>query len=99
MSLVLQSPLPHPYSCKGTSPHWQGWDTKMAHLSHGGIDVASDRLDVMLLPSGRCCWVGNNGAGWGELVPRLRGSCIGGIGLEASGGSERRVTPALLAAG
>ena len=32
MSLVLQSFL-HPDSCLGTSPHQQGWDTKMAELS------------------------------------------------------------------
>src|SRR3954464_1913595 len=97
MSLVFQSPLPHPNSCKGMSPHWQGWDTKMAHLSHGGIDVASDRLDVMLLPQGECFWVGNDAAGW--LVSRLRGVCIAAIGIEASGGYERGVTRALLAAG
>src|SRR3954468_19230199 len=99
MSLVLQSLLPHPNSCRGTSPHQQGWDTKMAHLSHGGIDVASDRLDVMLLPHGQCFWVGNNAAGWAELVSRLRGFCIAAIGIEASGGYERGVTRALLAAG
>src|SRR3954462_6621391 len=71
----------------------------MAHLSHGGIDVASDRLDVMLLPDGQCFWVGNNAAGWAELVSRLRGVCIAAIGIEASGGYERGVTRALLAAG
>src|SRR3954471_11120108 len=71
----------------------------MAHLSHGGIDVASDRLDVMLLPDGQCFWVGNNAAGWAELVCRLRRFCIAAIGIEASGGYERGVTRALLAAG
>ena len=99
MSLVLQSLLPHPNSCKGTSPHQQGWDTKMAHLSHAGIDVASDRLDVMLLPDGQCFWVANNPAGWAELVTRLRGLCIAAIGIEASGGYERGVIRALLAEG
>src|SRR3954452_17583234 len=68
----------------------------MAHLSHGGIDVASDRLDVMLLPDGQCFWVGNNAAGWAELVSRLRGLCIAAIGIEASGGYERGVIRALL---
>ena len=99
MSLVLQSLLPHPNSCKGTSPHQQGWDTKMAHLSHAGIDVASDRLDVMLLPDGQCFWVANNAAGWAELVTRLRGLSIAAIGIEASGGYERGVIRALLAEG
>src|SRR5262249_5184798 len=32
MGLVLQSLLPYPHSCQGTSPHQQGWDTKMAML-------------------------------------------------------------------
>src|SRR5829696_5018509 len=88
MSLVLQSLLPYPDSCQGTSPHQQGRDTKMADLSHGGIDVASDRLDVMLLPHG-----------WAELVERLRGLHIAAIGIEASGGYERGVLRALLAEG
>ena len=99
MSLVLQSVLPDPDSCQGPSPHQQGWDTKMADLFHGGIDVASDRLDVMLLPHGQCFWVGNNAVGWAELVERLRGLCIAAIGIEASGGYERGVLRALLAAG
>src|SRR5262245_57128851 len=50
MSLVLQSLLPYPNSCQGTSPHQQGWDTKMAMLSFCGIDVSKDRLDVGVLP-------------------------------------------------
>ena len=48
MSLVLQSILPYPHSCLGTSPHQQGWDTKMEKLSYGGIDVSKDRLDEVL---------------------------------------------------
>jgi hypothetical protein len=52
MSLVLQSLLPYPNSCQGTSPHQQGWDTKMEKLSYGGIDVSKDRLDVVVLPEG-----------------------------------------------
>ena len=71
----------------------------MAHLSHAGIDVASDRLDVMLLPDGQCFWVANNTAGWAELVTRLRGLHIAAIGIEASGGYERGVIRALLAEG
>ena len=38
MSLVLPSIFPYPDSCLGTSPHQQGWDTKMEKLSYGGID-------------------------------------------------------------
>jgi hypothetical protein len=68
MSLVLQSLLPYPNSCQGTSPHQQGWDTKMEKLSYGGIDVSKDRLDVVVLPEGWFFSVSNDTAGWTELV-------------------------------
>lgn len=82
----------------GSSPHQQGWDTKMQKLSYGGIDVSKDRLDVMLLPDRRCFSVANSPAGWTELVNRLRGLTIAAIGIEPSGGYERGVIRALLAA-
>src|SRR5258708_6074896 len=99
MSLVLQSLLPYPNSCQGTSPHQQGRDTKMAMLSFCGIDVSKDRLDVMVLPEQQCSSVRNDVAGWAELVERLRSFSISAIGLEASGGYERGIMRALLAAG
>src|SRR5205807_5705201 len=99
MSLELRSLLPYPNSCRGTRPHQQGRDTKMAMLSFGGIDVSKDRLDIMVLPDEQCSWVSNDAAGWAELVERLRGSSIAAIGIEASGGYERGVVRALLAAG
>src|SRR5215831_12094493 len=68
MSLVLQSLLPYPNSCQGTSPHQQGWDTKMAMLSFCGIDVSKDRLDVVVLSEGWFFSVSNDTAGWAELV-------------------------------
>ena len=68
-------------------------------LSFCGIDVSKDRLDVMVLPEQQCSSVGNNVAGWSELIERLRGFSIAVIGLEASGGYERGVMRALLAAG
>src|SRR5262245_11020585 len=56
MSLVLRSLLPYPNSCQGTSPHQQGWDTKMAMLSFCGVFarargvlVKNDRLDARLI--------------------------------------------------
>ena len=63
MSLELQSLLPYPNSCLGTSPHQQERDTKMAMLSFGGIDVSKDRLDVMVLPEEQCSSVPNDAAG------------------------------------
>ena len=71
----------------------------MAMLSFGGIDVSKDRLDIMVLPDEQCSWVSNDAAGWAELVEQLRGSSITAIGVEASGGYERGVVRALLAAG
>jgi transposase len=71
----------------------------MAMLSFGGIDVSKDRLDVMVLPEQQCSSVPNDTAGWADLVERLRGFSIAAIGIEASGGYERGVMRALLAAG
>ena len=70
----------------------------MAMLSFGGIDVSKDRLDVMVLPEEQSSSVSNDAAGWAELVEQLRSSSIAAIGIEASGGYERGVMRALLAA-
>ena len=67
-------------------------------LSFCGIDVSKDRLDVMVLPEQHCVSVANDVIGWAGLVEQLRGFSIAAIGLEASGGYERGVTRALLAA-
>src|SRR6478736_3294297 len=99
MSLVLRSLLPYPHSCQGSSPYQQGWDTKMAILSFCGIDVSKDRLDVVVLPEGWFFSVSNDTAGWVELVARLHPLAVSAIGLEPSGGYERGVIRALLAAG
>ena len=98
MSLELRSFLPYPNNCLGTSPHQQERDTEMATLSFCGIDVAKDRLDVVVLPEQQCSSVCNDAAGWAKLVKQLRGFSIAAIGLEASGGYERGVMRALLAA-
>src|SRR5215831_18209029 len=98
MSLELRSLLPYPNSCLGPSPHQQGRGTKMVMLSFCGIDVAKDSLDVVVLPEQQCLLVRNDAAGWAELVKQLRGLSIAAVGLEASGGFERGVMRALLAA-
>src|SRR5262249_46568844 len=99
MSLVLQSLLPYPHSCQGTSPHQQGWDTKMAMLSFCGVDWSQDRLDVVVLPEGWFFSVSNDKAGCAELVPRLLPLRISAIGLEPSVGYEPGINRALLAQG
>ena len=68
-------------------------------LSFCGIDVSKDRLDVMVLREEQCCSVSNDASGWAALVKRLQNFSIMAIGLEASGGYERGVARALLAAG
>src|SRR3954471_1330729 len=98
MSLVLQSLLPFPHSCQGPSPHQQGRDERMIEQCFGGIDVSQDRLDVLLLPQGTAFSVANDEAGWSTLIGRLRGLPLTAIGLEPSGGYERGVLRALLAA-
>ena len=71
----------------------------MATLSFCGIDVSKDRLDAMVLPEQQSACMGNDPAGWAQLVEWLSDFSIGAIGLEASGGYERGVMRALLAAG
>jgi transposase len=61
--------------------------------------VSKDRLDVVVLPEGRLFSVSNDTAGWAELVVRLRPLTVSAIGLEPSGGYERGIIRALLAAG
>ena len=70
----------------------------MTEHCYGGIDVSKDRLDVMVLPDRKSFSVDNNAAGYSELVKRLRGLSIAAIGIEPSGGYERAVIRALLAA-
>src|SRR5262249_61166274 len=71
----------------------------MAMLSFCGVDVSKDRLDVVVLPKGWFFSVSNDTAGWAELVARLRPLTVSAIGLEPSGGYERGIIRALLAAG
>ena len=64
-----------------------------------GIDVAKDRLDVHVRPSGEAFSVARDGKGLDELVARLRKLDVALIVLEATGGFETTVAGALCAAG
>ena len=64
-----------------------------------GIDVAKDRLDVHVRPSGEAFSVARDGKGLDELVARLRKMDVALIVLEATGGFETMVAGALCAAG
>lgn len=63
-----------------------------------GIDVSKARLDVAAT-TGEVWSVGNDRAGWTELIGRLRRLRPPAIGLEPSGGYERGVIDALIQAG
>ena len=63
-----------------------------------GIDVAKDKLDVALRPSGERFVVTRDEAGIGELIARLRTRPVRIIGLEATGGYETVVAASLSAA-
>src|SRR5215204_7346411 len=90
-SIPAQLPGPEPASAR------KGREDDRACF--GGIDVSQDRLDVLLLPQGTGFSVANDEAGWSTLIGWLRGLPLTAIGLEPSGGYERGVLRALLAAG
>ncbi len=64
-----------------------------------GIDVAKDRLDVHVLPSGEAFAVARDGKGLEDLTARLGGLGASLVVLEATGGYETTVAAALCAAG
>lgn len=64
-----------------------------------GIDVAKDRLDVHVRPSGETFTVARDGEGIDELAKRLEAVAPTLIVLEATGGFETIVTAGLAAAG
>lgn len=63
-----------------------------------GIDVAKDRLDVQVRPSGESFAVGRDGAGLAQLVERLQTLAPALVVMEATGGYETVVASSLAAA-
>jgi transposase len=64
-----------------------------------GIDVAKDRLDVAVRPSGELFAIDRNAAGLERLVERLKPLAPRLVALEATGGFETVAAAALAAAG
>ena len=64
-----------------------------------GIDVARDRLDVHLLPSGEAFAVTRDHAGLERLVARLDQAAPALVVLEATGGFEITVAATIAAEG
>ena len=67
-------------------------------MSHVGIDVSKDRLDVHVLPEGEAFAVARDGKGLAELVERMRALGPERIAVEATGGFETVVAAALAGA-
>ncbi len=63
-----------------------------------GIDVAKDRLDVHLRPSGEAFAVARDGEGLVQLVDRLQTLAPSLVVMEATGGYETIVASAVAAA-
>lgn len=64
-----------------------------------GIDVGKGRLDVAIHGVKEMIVVANDAGGVSELIAWLRAREVGRVGLEATGGYERRAREALVAAG
>ena len=64
-----------------------------------GIDVAKDRLDVCVRPSGESLIVARTGAGIEDLAERLKKLAPRVVAIEATGGFETVVAAGLAAAG
>jgi transposase len=64
-----------------------------------GIDVAKDRLDVAVRPSGETFMAERTAAGIEKLIARLLQLSPGAVALEATGGYETIAAAALAAAG
>lgn len=71
----------------------------MAPSEIAGIDVAKESLEVFVLETGDRLEMPTTPRGLAALGDRLRGLGVGLVGLEASGGYERRVVKALIRSG
>jgi transposase len=67
--------------------------------TYAGIDVAKDRLDVVLRPSGEYVEATNDERGIRSVVRRLRKENVALAVLEATGGLEQPAAAALALAG
>ena len=63
-----------------------------------GIDVAKDRLDVCVRPSGESLVIARTGAGIEDLAERLKKLAPRVVAIEATGGFETEVAAGLAAA-
>jgi transposase len=75
------------------------WPLAARAQQAGGMRRLGVLTPFAVLAVAVACSVPNDADGWAALVERLRNFSIAAIGLKASGGYERGVARALLAAG
>src|SRR5579864_8150332 len=68
-------------------------------IAYVGVDVSMEWLDVNILGEARNWRFANSACGWVELIAKLtdRGQVV--VGVEPSGGYERKLVKALVRAG
>lgn len=71
----------------------------MSHQIFVGVDVSKSHLDLFILPQKRRCRLGNDDAGFAELVTWLGAPAGTLVVLEATGGYQTPAVVALCAAG
>src|SRR5262249_55038792 len=87
---------PNSRSGRKASPHLQGRG-RMEEL-FVGIDVAKDRVDVHVQPTGEAFAVARDGKGLAELAERLKAIAPRLVVVEATGGFELTVAAAVAGA-
>jgi hypothetical protein len=80
-------------------PRVEGSSQMKETPTYAGIDVAKDRLDVVLRPSGECVEATNDERGIRSVVRHLRKEDVALAVLEAPGGLEQPAAAALAVAG
>ncbi|GAI00668.1 unnamed protein product, partial [marine sediment metagenome] len=64
-----------------------------------GIDIAKDKIDISILPSGECWTAGITPTALSETIDRLTALKPTNIVMEATGGYETRLAASLATAG
>ena len=102
LSSLITIPLSQgPNGCQNSEVRMQGRarETSEASIDVAGIDIAKLRLDVAFGALGELAIFANDGAGCRALCQAFVARGIVRVGVEASGGYERRIVSAMRLAG